>query len=45
MTTKSCVSLGLVGLAAASLALAASPADAAGQLSFERVDADVGGDP
>ena len=42
MTTKSCVSLGFVGLAAASPALAASPADAAGQLSFERVDAVVG---
>ena len=32
MTTKSCVSLGFVGLAAASLAFAASPADAAGQI-------------
>lgn len=42
MTTKSCVSLGFAGLAAAGLAFAASPADAAGQLSFERVDAVVG---
>ena len=42
MTTKSRVSLGFVGLAVASLAFAAAPADAAGQLSFERVDAVVG---
>lgn len=42
MTTMSCVSLGFAGLAAVGLALAASPADAAGQLSFERVDAVVG---
>jgi len=42
MRTTSLASLGLAVLASGGLALAAAPADAAGQLSFDRVDAVVG---
>ena len=42
MRTTSRASLGFAVLASRGLALAAPPADAAGQLSFDRVDAVVG---